>query len=305
MFWTRRGPSMGMHCFNSEKLAPWAPGFDRLYAAEKARGGMPGMWWHWQTGMPKDVLVEMYDAQHPEEALQIKPPASFFGVSSDKTAEQNDLITKNSDVIWGQITSYPFPSPLNLIDYRWCILYLIQDDIKELAGVGKPLDPELVRMWLTFEILKNYEAATNEAQRVSTANIREEKAHARKIGYIKLGMAAFSAVLSLIVPAAAAVALAAVNGVITALKTRETLKEQKEMATTLSKTAQAFEETDKGFAAEIQKASDMVDAQAAQEAASQPLPPEPPPPPSTGVSPLVVGGGIAAVGLAVLALFRS
>lgn len=304
-FWAQRR-SLGANCFGAEQLAPWAPDNDRLYAANKAAGGMPGMPWHWQTGMPVKQLKEFYDAQHPAVALSAKPQPSFFGTSSDKTAAENELITKNGEVIWGQMSSYPVPVPFTEIQYRWCLLYLMQDDIKTLAGTPAPLNPELVRMWITAEILKNYEQGANEAQRISRWNEKQEKKHARKLKYITIGIAAVTAVIAIIIPAAAAAAFAAVQAIQTAIKTYKTIQEQKEMAKSLADAAKAFEESDAGFASEVKNLADLVDFEAARQAAAQPLPEEPPPPapaPSSGVSPLVVGGGIAAAGLAVLAIF--
>lgn len=305
-FWAERR-ALGANCFGAEQLAPWAPDNDRLYAANKAAGGMPGMPWHWQTGMPVKQLKEFYDVQHPAEAIAARPQPSFFGAGSDKTAAENDLITKNGEVIWGQMSSYPVPAPFTDIHYRWCLLYLMQDDIKTLAGTPEPLNPEVVRMWITAEILKNYEEGSKEAQHVSQWNEEREKKHARKLKYITIGVAAATAVITLIIPAAAAAAFAAVEAIQTAIKTYKTVQEQKEMAKSLADTAKAFQDSDAGFSSEVQKLADLADFEAARQAAAQPLPEEPPAPvaaPSSGVSPLVIGGGIAAAGLAVLAIFR-
>jgi hypothetical protein len=306
VFWGQRR-ALGTNCFGADQLAPWAPGYDRLYAANKAAGGMPGMPWHWQTGMPKNVLLEQYDAQHPEVAFKTTPQPSFFGANSDNTPEQNDLITKNGAVIWGQMSDYPFPTPFTEIQYRWCLLYLMQDDIKTLAKTPEPLNPEVVRYWITAEILKNYEQGSNEAQRVSAWNEKQAKKHARRIKYITIGISAVTAIIAIIVPAVAAAAFAAVQAIQTAIKTYKTVQEQKQMAKDLADTAKAFEEGDAGFAAEVQKLADLSDYEAARQAYSQQLPEEPPAPPpssSPAVSPLVIGGGIAAAGLAVLAIFH-
>ncbi len=226
----------------------------------------------------------------------IEGPGVYFDVpmTRDITWGEAKPVVRNAMTLMETLAGYPLPAPLTEMTY---VFYQeAKGDFREVAW-GYPLDPQLARFSTTLVVLDNYNTAA--ARIIEELEERAEKKRRRAIiEAVVLG------VVSLVLPAVAGAGLAAIKTVIDVQEAREAAKE-------MAKAAKQFAATDAAFSAEIQRAAEILDYQAAQEQAAAALTKEdaeaiaePPTPPEGGGIPteLLVGGGVAAAAAAALAL---
>lgn len=238
------------------------------------------------------------------EGIPVVRSVDWWGVGPQNSAEKNALIEKNGQIIWETLSKYPYPAPFEPGDGVHFFLANLKPDLVALANVDYELDPDMVRVWITLYVLSNYEAWTQEIEQFweRLAKRRQKIAMRRAIAV---------AVGSLVVGIAAPVAFAALfSAVQTAVNTYIDLQKARDAANALAEAAAAFEQSDPEFAKEVKRAEEIMDMIADDAAAKeeeargvvQDLPAAAVPPSEGGVSPLLIGGGLAATGLVLFAL---
>lgn len=178
----------------------------------------------------------------------------------DPAAKWGDqrIVAQNIPTLLSVLKAYPFPSPLSAHLGIWSVI--AQEKLAEAARYRWRLDPQVTRFLLTLIVLDTYAQASNEIM-----DYFEDKAKRQKRNAIITAIVL--SVFSLIMPAIMAVGVAALTTVIDANEARQAAKD-------MIKAAQQFEATDAAFSAEIRKAAEIIDYQAAQEASATDLTPE-------------------------------
>lgn len=236
------------------------------------------------------------------EGIPVNRTPDWWGVGPQNSAEKNALIEKNGQIIWETLSKYPFPAPFEPGEGVSFFLSKLKSDLTALANVDSEVDPDMVRIWITLQVLANYEAWAQEIQEFWERLARRRRKVAMRRA---IAVAVGSLVMGIAAPAAFAALFSAVQA---ATQTYIDAQKAKDAAKALAEAAAAFEESDPKFAEEVRRAEEvmeLIEANEPKEAAEKiqqanGLPVETPS--EGGPSPLLIGGGIAAGGLALLAL---
>lgn len=241
-------------------------------------------------------LNDKFYCPNPKGKWSDVPFSGWFGIDTTKPWGEVKQTVKNGQIMLQVKSSFPYPPPIDTApNALWNVLVPL---LPKIANIGKPLDPEAFKAWLTMATLENYDAVTDAIIREAKRKAKKAK---RKALISAIGLTIAGIVLAFIVPAVLAAAVSAIRTVVQ-LYIDE--KERRKAAKALADAARMFEEDAPKFAAEVQKTADMLDSEAAQEAAAQPLTPEQlaaiqeveAETPSTPIGTYVVGG-VAATGL--------
>jgi hypothetical protein len=255
-------------------------------------------------------------------------PAGYLGVGRGGTWD----VPKRAAVLNGAtalriLTSYPFPSPISVIPHFWFAHN--QAALSDFVNSDVPAGADLVRLWITLTTIETYDSVADAVIRELETQAKKEKRRQimKAVTYAVAGIiftAALGGVLASVLPSATATVTA--STVTKALQQALGDKERREAAEELEEVARVFEESDAAFAAESRWAAEVIDAAAADEAGRRGLTAEqaeaieegrtnPMPSPAThgsypdyvpqaSVTGLLIGGGIAAAGIGLLALLR-
>jgi hypothetical protein len=234
------------------------------------------------------------------------PISTMFGIDSKRTWAEVKQAVENALIIVDVHSKYPFPPP---VDTRPELFWkYASKDLPKTANISGRVDPEAVRFWMTLAALQYYDAMSTQIQQEAAA----AAAAARRRGWI---ISIISLIASIIVPfLLPAVLVSAIAVIKTVITTIIDVNQRKAAAKALADTSKLFAKDAPAFAAEVQKTADMMDSQAAQEQAAQPLTPEQQSiingisattPSSTPVGTYVAGGvvGVGAIA-ALIALLR-
>lgn len=247
-------------------------------------------------------------------AMERRKAGDYFKVDLDARWGTQRLAARNARTLLGVLSSYPLPSPLSAGREIW--LQHAQARLVEAARSTYELDPQVARFMVTMIVLDTYEPAS----RAIMEHFEDRAERQRRYAIVK---AVALGVVSLVLPAVAAAGLVALTTVIDA---RQAAEAARDMATA----AKQFAATDARFSEELQRAAEILDYQAAQEAMAAPLspeeaaaiaepggeetvtqgdveavlPPEEEAPSGFPTTELLVGGGIAAALAAAFALLR-
>lgn len=265
----------------------------------------------------------------------IRSPAEYFRL--DRGAKWGDLrlVAANALMVMKVLENYPLPRPISAMPGVWYAH--VRDKMNEFIRQGVPLNEPLIRMWVTLATIDSYDAVSAEI----VHRLRRRERRQRRMGIIRavaLGVtlailtAGIGLALAPLLPAGAVITGAEVaTAVTTALELGLSVQERKEAAEGLEKIAKQFEQDDAGFAAEARQTAQALDylAQQSEQAAQlskeeaeaiaegqvereygpeevgvHDFDPLNPPPAPVSVGDLLMGGGIAAGAIGLLALLR-
>jgi len=232
------------------------------------------------------------------------PTPDQWGVSSSNTDAQNALIQSNAQLIWKTLFAFPFPAPFELSDAVIFFKKYLTPDLRTLATIGQPLDTGTITVWITLQVLANYNAWSDEIE--ADAKKRAERrrrvamrdAIAEAVGAVIVGIAAPAAIMGII------------SAVQSATQAYVQVQNAKEAAKDMDEAAQDFATSDPAFSADVTQAGNILDiigsqgtpAPAGTPAAVTPAPGAAAPAQTSNMT-LVAGGGIMAAGLTAFAIF--
>lgn len=228
----------------------------------------------------------------------------YFGINGDSTWGAVKLQVQNAVVVLNAVAAYPFPPPID--EYPIAFWAQMQSDVLEIISTPYPVDPEAVRLWITMAVLANYTDMTNKIEATLKKKAKNAK---RKAIMTVIGLALASIVAAFLLPAVIAVIASAIK---TAVTTYVDAQKRRKAAQDMANASKMFADDAPAFSKEVDHASQVMDQQAAeQEAALAPSPDvqaaiaevKSNTGPAWGTI-LPVGGGIAAAGFAVFAIFR-
>lgn len=243
------------------------------------------------------------------EGIPVNPPLEWWGVSPSNSPQMNERIEKNSKKIWENLSEFPYPAPFLPGEAVSFYFGQLKPALGALAASMDDLDSDSIRIWITLEMLAHYDEWTD----MIIAALKKLAKRRKKIGLQKTIVAAVgSLVMGIAAPAAFAALFSAVN---TANQLYIQEKQAKQMAEDLKNAKAAFAESDPEFAKEVERAEKFMDRlaeQATPETAPDGSSPASTAPasaaPAQGASnlttTLAVGGGLAAIGWAVLSIFK-
>lgn len=238
---------------------------------------------------------------HP--ALPWGTPADWFGIDPNQAWGNIKPQVKNAMIIMDQISTFPFPPPIDQYVGQWWAT--AAPDLKNLAHIGSPVDPGAVRMWITLSVAANYSAMVDRIQ----AELKRKAKKAKRKALMKaIGLVLLSIIAIVALPATIALAVSAIQTVIT---TYQDIEKRKKAAKDMMEAAKMFEKDAPAYSAELEKTAKVLDEATAIQTGRETPSPEvqaaieevDAETPSTGISPLIPGG-IAAAGLAAFLIFR-
>lgn len=248
----------------------------------------------------------------------------YFGIDSSLPWEEVKGTVLRSIAVMDALSDYPFPPPINVMPQVWYMA--VQDKARGLVRQDIVVDRSLVRLWATMAVIESY----NDVSQRIVHKLKQEAKRKRRKGIIRavaIGVAltvvsfGLAAAFAAIIPAITAItATAAAEAVTAAIGVAISAEDRKKAAQEMEKTAKQFEKDAPAFAAEARKAAQILDYQAAQEAAAAPLTQEeleaiaegevekevspedtggplldvPPDEPGPSLETLLIGGGVAA-----------
>jgi hypothetical protein len=240
---------------------------------------------------------------------------------------------RNTISLLTALADYPFPSPISAAPGVW--FWVLRDELVKFVKSDYDIHPELARLWVTLLTVENYNRVSSWVVAVLKDRAKRQKRKAI-INKIALGAALIvigvgvGIALSTAIPVGSAVSSGQVGQAATKIIGQEmAYQERRQAAEDMEQVARQFEQDDAAFAAEARRAADTIDAMAAAETRSRGLAPEeeeaireglvereinprdvgvhdfyPLEHESAPITDLLLGGGIAAVGIGLLALLR-
>lgn len=202
------------------------------------------------------------------------------------------------------MAAYPFPPPIDKYVYEFWVT--ANSDLQQIAATPTPVDPQVVEYWVTLFTVSNYSAMTTQIEAILK---KKEKNAKRKALMDVIGLAVASIVVMFLLPAIIAAAISVIKTVIT---TYTQIQQQKAAAKQLNDTSKMFAADAPAFSAKVDAASQLMDAEAAAQAAAGTPSPDlqaaiqqvKDNTPFTVSTPVLIGGGVAAAGLAVFLIFK-
>lgn len=269
--------------------------------------GMSGrhIFWMGQLQIP----LACYRKGHcTPEGIPLNPDPEWWGTSPNNPPELNQRIERNSKAIWEELSKFPYPAPFLPGEAVSFFLSKLKPDLGWLAASLDDLGSDAIRLWITLEVLANY----NDWTQMIEQALKKLAERRKKIALVRTIVVAIG---SIVVGFAAPVAIAAIYSVVqTATKYYIDAKKAKEAAKSLKEAEAAFIKSDPEFSKEVSRAQEAMDNYAKRMEASATEPgtlPSTPIATSTGGPPtsgpstaLLVGGGVVAAGIAALAIFR-
>lgn len=187
--------------------------------------------------------------------LKANPRTAYWGIDTKKRWKDVKPILERALVAEKALYKYPWPSPgislADLYNRFW------GKELKEFVLQGPPKTYNDVRAFLALWILKHYNEAIAYLNHLAKKKAKKKKRRAITRAIISV---AFGVVMMIAAPMALAMTVSAVQS---AVKTYTAIKKQKKMASDLKKSAKQFARTDKAFAAELDRVSEWMDAEAA------------------------------------------
>ncbi len=215
----------------------------------------------------------------------IESGAWLFGIENRETWADEGNAAWNAEALLGELGNYPFPSPIP--GFPKMFYDIAKSSFAEAVhNPGRILDPEVARFAITLIVLKHYNEA---AKAISEALKEEAEERAKQAKIDAIALAVVGLVIGVALPVAIAIGYSAVTTAFEVQQARDASRD-------LARTSKLFARSDAAFAEEVQKAAGIIDAQAAREEALRPGT-EPPPGKGVDLTALLVGGGIATVGL--------
>ncbi len=231
--------------------------------------------------------------------------AAWFNIDPNQTWGQVKVQVHNAVTVMGVVAGYPFPPPIDM-EKAAPFWILSIGDIQEIVRSPLPVDPEVVRVWITLQVLANYSAWVD---RIAKDQKKKAKKAKRKAIMTAVGLALASIVAAFILPAMIALIVSAIK---TAVTVYIDAQKRKKAAEEMAKASKMFAADAPAFSKEIDHANSLIDEQAAKQAAAAPPSPEV----QAAITEvqaetgpdlktiLPVGGGIAAAGLAAFLIFK-
>lgn len=189
------------------------------------------------------------------------------GVDPNLTWGRAKQTLANAAVMEETISGYPWPPPISLAPGYFWNPETRQDRIK-LVQTDHPLDQGAVKVWITLNVIKNYESM---ASAIEAAMKRKAKKKKRRALLKTIGLAIAGIVISIVLPVAAAAVALAIKA---AVETYVSVKERKKAAKAMADMAKQFEQDAPAFAKEVQTTAEIMDEATALQAADAPLTPE-------------------------------
>jgi hypothetical protein len=243
-------------------------------------------------------------ASLPDSLLALSSYADFFGIDGSGTWGSVKLQVENAVVVLNAVAAYPFPPPID--EYVIAFWAEMGGDIREIVSTPYPVDPEAVRIWITLSVLANYTDMTN---KIEAELKRKAKKSKRKALMTTIGLVLASIVAAFLLPVVVGAIAAAIK---TAVTTYIDAQKRRKAAQDMANASKMFADDAPAFSKEVDHAAQVMDQQAAEQEAAATPPPDVQAAiqevkadtgPAWGTI-LPVGGGIAAAGLAVFAIFK-
>ncbi len=244
------------------------------------RGGPP---WLQQRGMPRGAATPF--AGNPficGKPQKIPFPQSmwhygdripqYFGLNGRLPWEEIKGPALRTIAMLDALVDYPFPPPISVMPQFW--YEAVKGQMQEFVHQDIIINRALARLWITMAVIENYESLSariihelkQKAKRQKRKKLVTTIALGITLAVIGVGLAAAFAA---IIPAAGAVTAAAASEAVTnAVQLALSAEEKKKAAQDMEKVAKQFEADAPRFAEEARKAAQMLDYQAAQEAAA-------------------------------------
>jgi hypothetical protein len=259
----------------------------------------------------------------------------YFGIRNDLPWEEVKGPVLRSIAVLDALVNYPFPSPISLMPSYWYAYPEVHEAAKTFIHQDIIINRALARLWITFAIIGDGGSVYNNVSARIIHDLEKEARDAKRMAIIRgIGLAAVFAIITAGLGAALAPAIAAIvpagvpltgatvaSAITSGVKQAMTYQEKKDATDALEKISDLFAQSDPAFAAEASKLAETfgflgekvkeltaegLEAAAEGKRAKDDLSdvPEDPaaPPPNYGLTTnLLVGGGVAAAGVAALA----
>jgi hypothetical protein len=293
-------PSMGRvpEGFIPSQLLPCTPADERMkYLDREPKGkGPPLPQWFWkqqrEAKAAADALTDMEKALpdlSKDPFFCTKPIAipgnqyiqqffgrgGYFGIDESKPWGAERVPVWNSISFLGGLDGYPAPRPIPAMPGAW--YNAIRADSAKFVHTGLILNPALARFWITLETLQVYDSVSNQiiAELKRQAKKKKRQALIQGIVIAVAGTILTFGLAAAIAPAIAAIGIAAATAGTVASAVATTAvqvgqmelaaQEKRQAAKDLEKISKQFEAGDAGYAAEMDKAAQILDYEAAQE----------------------------------------